>query len=271
MKVELHQIPGMPGILIIPMIGSCNVIRLSPTKFGVKIMQPRESGEFSKKQCNTCKIYRPRESFHRNNRMIDGLQAKCVDCCHEYKLARREGKDVSVVPVEPERFFIPDIYLVGYGRSQMYQHCCLKCSREFFCLLENKDLCDLFCDACVPNEDLLKPSNVSSIRFVGNIVGWIIKSQGAGKKRIQGNYKKTYERDRYACQYCGYNLADAKKFFPLHIDHIRPWSSAGGNAMDNLVVACQPCNLAASDKWFTNFEEKKQFILDVRKKGSHGR
>lgn len=44
-----------------------------------------------------------------------------------------------------------------------------------------------------------------------------------------------YERDGYACQYCG--AAD-----DLTIDHVRPLSRGGSNEMSNLLTACRSCN-----------------------------
>jgi len=50
-----------------------------------------------------------------------------------------------------------------------------------------------------------------------------------------------FERDRYACTYCG---SDKR----LEGDHILPLSRGGSNAFENLVTACKPCNLAKGSK-----------------------
>lgn len=44
-------------------------------------------------------------------------------------------------------------------------------------------------------------------------------------------------RDHHQCQYCG------RKTGPLTIDHIIPRERGGSDQWDNLVTACQPCNL----------------------------
>lgn len=53
---------------------------------------------------------------------------------------------------------------------------------------------------------------------------------------------EVFKRDGFVCQYCG---AHPPKVL-LHIDHIVPVAEGGGNDMDNLVTACEPCNLGKS-------------------------
>lgn len=170
-------------------------------------------------------------------------------------------ENIEIQPIlEENRFFIPDIKLIGYGRSQTYQVCCLKCGKLEFNISTKKTHTDLFCEKCY-NFDLITEKNISSYNYVGNIIGWEIKSASEFVKRSHYNYKKIYKRDEYTCQYCEYNLRNATEFRPLHIDHIKPWSASGSNKMDNLCVSCSKCNLHASDKWFQSFWEKKMFIL----------
>ena len=49
------------------------------------------------------------------------------------------------------------------------------------------------------------------------------------------------ERDGEVCAYCGSTAG------PFHVDHKTPWSLGGKHDLDNLCVACEPCNLAKSD------------------------
>lgn len=44
------------------------------------------------------------------------------------------------------------------------------------------------------------------------------------------------ERDGFRCRYCGHAGE-------LHVDHVVPVSRGGTNAIDNLVTACEPCNI----------------------------
>ncbi len=47
-------------------------------------------------------------------------------------------------------------------------------------------------------------------------------------------------RDAYRCRYCGNGPNEGVK---LHIDHIVPVAKGGRDALDNLVTACETCNL----------------------------
>jgi HNH endonuclease len=51
------------------------------------------------------------------------------------------------------------------------------------------------------------------------------------------------KRDGFRCAYCGRGEGDGVK---LHIDHLVPVARGGKNDLDNLVTACQDCNLGKS-------------------------
>lgn len=48
-----------------------------------------------------------------------------------------------------------------------------------------------------------------------------------------------FKRDGFKCAYCGAHPPSVL----LHVDHIRPVVDGGGNEDENLVTACEPCNL----------------------------
>ncbi len=50
---------------------------------------------------------------------------------------------------------------------------------------------------------------------------------------------KVFQRDGFACWYCGASAADGVK---LQVDHIVPWSHGGKTVLSNLRTACGPCN-----------------------------
>jgi hypothetical protein len=182
------------------------------------------------------------------------------------RLRRHAVKESSTEALKTANrvFYIPDIKLVGYGRSQSYQVVCLKCTTAFFNLECEKGIDDLFCDKCDGKEEDLKQNNTSQENYIGNIVAWEQKTtfDAKFKQRSCYNYRKTYERDEYTCQYCDYSLSSCSEFRPLHIDHLNPWSSGGSNKMDNLVVSCSKCNKILGDKLFNNFSEKRNFIRE---------
>ena len=49
-------------------------------------------------------------------------------------------------------------------------------------------------------------------------------------------------RDGGICRYCG------ETGEPFEIDHVVPWSRGGEHSINNLVVACRPCNRAKHDR-----------------------
>ncbi len=55
------------------------------------------------------------------------------------------------------------------------------------------------------------------------------------------NRREVLKRDGQACQYCG----STKK---LTLDHVIPKSKGGPHSWDNVVTACEPCNLKKGDK-----------------------
>jgi 5-methylcytosine-specific restriction endonuclease McrA len=65
----------------------------------------------------------------------------------------------------------------------------------------------------------------------------------AAKPKRRALSKKTrfevFKRDRFACQYCGAHPPGVL----LHVDHVVAVAEGGTNDMDNLVTACEPCNL----------------------------
>lgn len=52
------------------------------------------------------------------------------------------------------------------------------------------------------------------------------------------------QRDAFRCQYCGRSTRDGAT---LHLDHVVPFSKGGPTSEDNLITACERCNLGKSD------------------------
>lgn len=59
-------------------------------------------------------------------------------------------------------------------------------------------------------------------------------------------------RDGFQCKYCGRTPNDGAK---LHVDHILAVSRGGSNNPENLVTACDSCNLGKFDALLTQQEE----------------
>lgn len=103
-------------------------------------------------------------------------------------------------------------------------------------------------DAILGLEDGAACSIVDALRAKGLLTGdrvakWS-KYSSAGRcldvshSKWAALRKAVFERDRYACQYCG---AIPEK---PHCDHVFPLSRGGVSSMANLVTACPSCNSA---------------------------
>lgn len=55
---------------------------------------------------------------------------------------------------------------------------------------------------------------------------------------------EVFKRDSFKCQYCGKSAPDVI----LHVDHIKPVSAGGNNAMTNLITSCFDCNMGKKDR-----------------------
>ena len=60
--------------------------------------------------------------------------------------------------------------------------------------------------------------------------------------RIAFSKKNVFKRDNFTCQYCG-SMGEN-----LTIDHIIPKSRGGESCWENVVVACQRCNIKKGDR-----------------------
>jgi hypothetical protein len=53
---------------------------------------------------------------------------------------------------------------------------------------------------------------------------------------------RVMKRDLGTCRYC------YRPDGPMELDHVRPWSKGGSTSLENLVVACRPCNQKKADQ-----------------------
>jgi len=98
---------------------------------------------------------------------------------------------------------------------------------------------------------------------------------------------KVFERDNFACGYCGATpLTD--KGVELTLDHVRPFSVSGDDRISNILTACRDCNIeksstllrpehekriiaiveARNEEWGINPSTKLSFLKSKRKKGA---
>jgi 5-methylcytosine-specific restriction endonuclease McrA len=64
------------------------------------------------------------------------------------------------------------------------------------------------------------------------------------KTRVAFTRFNVFLRDRFRCQYCG----DKFRAKDLTFEHVIPRSRGGKTAWNNIVAACDPCNVAKDDK-----------------------
>ncbi len=58
-------------------------------------------------------------------------------------------------------------------------------------------------------------------------------------------------RDGFKCRYCGQSAPD----IVLQVDHVEPFCRGGSDDDDNLVAACEACNIGKSDDSIIDHEE----------------
>ena len=75
------------------------------------------------------------------------------------------------------------------------------------------------------------------------------------------------ERDKFACNYCGASPLKGDDV-KLHLDHIYPQIKGGADTADNLLVACNRCNLAKSSRVMMqeSMDNVKEAIKERNKK-----
>jgi 5-methylcytosine-specific restriction endonuclease McrA len=80
---------------------------------------------------------------------------------------------------------------------------------------------------------------------------WIIQRQPIARARR----RRVIDRDDRRCLYCfGRGTATAgPDGEPWHIDHLTPVSRGGGNELENLALACGPCNMDKRDRTFDEY------------------
>lgn len=87
---------------------------------------------------------------------------------------------------------------------------------------------------------------VRSIRdtFTVPCVVRLLKRVRVWKRGASYSRRAVFERDNNTCQYCGMQGSRAQ----LTLDHVLPKSRGGVKCWTNMVVACEPCNLAKGDR-----------------------
>jgi 5-methylcytosine-specific restriction endonuclease McrA len=83
---------------------------------------------------------------------------------------------------------------------------------------------------------------------------------------LGGYGAEVYEKYHFTCVYCGFDGRSFDSWMQLSIDHIRPRSCGGTDALDNLVVACQACNSITSRMEFGPDRSREDILREKRAK-----
>ena len=76
---------------------------------------------------------------------------------------------------------------------------------------------------------------------------------------------KIFRRDHFKCYYCGLDgQHDFENWLILTVDHVHPHAKGGSRSMDNLVTACQPCNLLKGKRVYKSLQDAKDYVLAKR-------
>ena len=156
---------------------------------------------------------------------------------------------------------------------------CLECKKEFICIPRNKLICSneckikrsrkialkrvkknkkgysdglikFKCKNCIKEFIQINPNNVFCSKkcreiWYNNIsLGIIISNDGKSFNYYKLRFE-VFKRDNFTCQYCGRNVKEDK--IKLHCDHIFPKSKGGDFVIENLITACEECNLGKCD------------------------
>lgn len=73
-----------------------------------------------------------------------------------------------------------------------------------------------------------------------------------------------FERDKNKCRYCERSVfpINGKRYPYRTVDHILPVIAGGTNDRENLVTACDRCNLMTNCRVFASFDEKREWIFN---------
>ena len=167
-------------------------------------------------------------------------------------------------------YVIPDIAIVGYGRTRINQGRCLKCKRLSF---DQSPICgdcgNRMLDEYGPEETIEKIFKLAPTKNITTdhtvlcrYIGFKQKT-GISKNRSTKNFKWVMRRDEFTCRYCGMNMRE--ELDQITVDHVNPFCTGGNNDVENLACCCRTCNSIGNDLVFNDFWAKREYIRKRRK------
>jgi phage FluMu protein Com len=146
----------------------------------------------------------------------------------------------------------PRHWLPGGGPNR-----CRSCKRVLLSSAITSGAVEIICRRCsgpntfgtVPDFTPRAPEQLTEDRLVVLMEErWTEAAKRRAKLRAEvavGLRFDVFRRDGFRCRYCGRSVEDGAI---LHADHVIPESKGGPTTLENLVTACQECNIGKSDK-----------------------
>lgn len=219
------------------------------------------------KVCSLCRVAKKETQFSPDNRAADGLQPRCLDCCRiknntryhdDIEASRKQRRDYYAKNTDRirensarsreknreqllegkkyyyERVKNEDWYI---EQSRAYREATKEQKREYdkaYCA-ENRER---------KNEMALRWARANPETRRAICFAYDARRRAATKNGATGPEVKDWSsRQQKICYWCG-----AKCTKDFHIDHYVPLSRGGPHEIDNLVIACPPCNLRKNAK-----------------------
>ncbi len=209
------------------------------------------TGSISHRKCSVCKKSLPltSEHWHKDRQALHGLCYRCKECT---KFVKQKWVDDNR---ERAREYRRQYYAENRERFQEYK-------RENAGLITEQKR-----QWRKSNPEMVKRHKLASQRrhpesHTRRQKRWrknrpeadkaIVHRRLARKANAHGTHTADDIRDLYElqnghCAYCGITIYfDLPK--DIHTDHMTPLSRTGGNSPDNLVLACEDCNLSKGSK-----------------------
>lgn len=199
------------------------------------------------KTCKKCGLQMPREMFHRNARMGDGLAQRCKLCEKKRKaLYYKENR---------EKVIASNSAYHEANKSRRHQANANWRAKNADRIRERMSSWKMANHEKVAEKDKKwKRLNRTKVKISNKNMR--LKRRGANGKLSFGIKEKLFKLQRGKCACCGLPLGD-----DYHLDHIMPIALGGTNTDDNAQLLRARCNLQKQKKHPVDFMKSRGFLL----------
>lgn len=193
------------------------------------------------RKCTKCAVVYPanREYFHRNGKAKDGCYHICKVCSRVIALEKYHadpGNKDRQRERKRELYADPEYRrkALEYKKKDYQKHRITRLERCSEYYAKNKQQRDDY------RKGWVKANPDKKRTYTNNRKSGLLNAEGT---HSDSDVKMIVKRQKNKCYYCKIKLVDG-----YHVDHIIPLVRGGRNDIDNLVVACQKCNLRKGTK-----------------------